>query len=184
MTHVLEEHAQRVDPTIVRLPLSTVRDVPVLRRYFAGFGVPPWDVWAYAAPAEGPWPERRLVAVFKRHPVESNRREADPAILCLDGPRKSPHRYAEAEGCRLCVWYPDDPPERRWHVGDGLVRLFDLARLHVLAEHVWRKRGGRDEDWPIEWADHGPTLPAESEPSLALPAELPNLGPRVGAPWR
>jgi len=179
MTHTLEEHARRVDPTIQRLPLREVRENPVLRRYFESFGVPPWDVWAYIAPAEGPWPERRLVAVFKQHPAKE-----DPVVLCLDGPRDSPHRSGDAARTRLCLWYPSDPVERRWHLSDGLVRLFDLGRLHVLVEHIWRSRGKGPKDWPIEWADHGPTLSAASNPSLALSAELPGLGSRTGAPWR
>jgi len=171
MTHALEEHARRTDPTIQRLPLALMRENPPLRRYVEGFGVPPWDVWGYTAPADGPWPERRLVAIFKRHPSEQ-----DPAVLCLDGPRDSEHRFPDAGRRRLCLYYPDDPPERRWHVEHGLVRLFDLARQHVLAEHIARERGGKPKDWPIEFAEHGPARPAASDPTLALPVELPGLG--------
>lgn len=179
LTHRLEEHAARVDPSIERLPLPLVHQNPVLRRYIAGFRVPAAYVWGYLAPAEGPWPERRLIAVFKGHPAKE-----EPVMLCLDGPTDSEHRYPDAERRRLCLYYPKDPAERRWHVHDGLVRLFDLGRQHVLAEHIARERGGRPEDWPIEFAAHGPATPAPSHPAIALPAELPELAPRVGAPLR
>lgn len=170
ITYMFEEQARRVDPSIQRLPLSLARSHPVLRRYIQTLRIPPWDVWGYLAPADGPWPERRLVALFTRHPAEK-----DPIVLCLDGPRASQHRFPDAERTRLCLYYPDDPPERKWQVRDGLVRLFDLGRQHVLAEHIARERGGKPRDWPTPFAPHGGVRPAKSNPSLALPPELPGL---------
>ena len=65
----------------------------------------------------------------------------------------------------LCLYYKDDPPERRWTHRDGLRRLFDLARRHVTGEYIARTEGS----WPIEEAPHGDTDPVPPDPSLALP---------------
>jgi hypothetical protein len=73
----------------------------------------------------------------------------------------------------LCLYYEHDPHERRWKVNDGLVRLFDLVRVHVWSEHIWRLRGRRKSDWPTAQAAHGLGAPAAPQPNLALPPELP-----------
>ena len=62
----------------------------------------------------------------------------------------------------------DDPPERRWRARDGLLRLFDLARRHLVGEYLWRESGRKT--WPIEEAAHGDAAtPAPAEPALELP---------------
>jgi hypothetical protein len=167
----LEQHAIRADPTIERLSCIAVRESPTLRRYYQRF---PrwWTVLGYTALAEGPWPHRRLVALFPCAPWLFA-----PLVLCLDGPTDSPHRNGTHE---LCLSYPHDPPERRWHINDGLDRLFDLARQHLLAEHVWRERGGHAHDWPIDQAPHGTTRPTRARPELALDPQLPFT--RTGQP--
>ncbi len=180
MTYAWEQHASRIDPSIERLPLALTRDHPGLRAYMQAQGVPAWDIWGYLAPAEGPWPLRRLVALFPRHPSQ-----ADPVVLCLDGPKDSKHRNGPRNvSMELCLYYSRDPDERRWKASDGLPRLFDLGRRHLLCEHIWRSRGGRDDDWPVEDAPHGYGRPAPSDPSLALPPELPQLDLSRGGPWR
>jgi hypothetical protein len=174
-----EMHASRVDPSIDRLPIALTRDHPGLRAYVQAIGVPVWDLWGYLAPAEGPWPLRRLVALFLRNPAQS-----DPFVLALDGPKDSKHRNGpKNESIELCLYYSRDPNERRWKPSDGLPRLFDLGRRHLLCEHIWRERGGRDRDWPVEDAPHGYGEPAASDPSLALPPELPSLTDGRGVPW-
>jgi hypothetical protein len=162
----LESHAAAIDPSIIRLPLSLMRSHPALRRYIAArYPVPIWDLWGYLAPAEGPWPTRRLVALFPRALWE-----AEPVMLCLDGATDSLHRNTPIE---LCLYYIRDPDERRWKTSDGLVRLFDLGRRHLWCEHIWRRAGSRPSDWPIPDAAHGYGCPAAPAPELLLPPELP-----------
>lgn len=61
--------------------------------------------------------------------------------IYVDGPTESPHRYSER---RLCIWYPDDPPEQRWVFDDGLLILINLIQLHLFREAWWRETGGRN----------------------------------------
>jgi hypothetical protein len=92
------------------------------------------------------------------------------------------HRNGALE---LCLYYERDPDERRWKVSDGLVRLFDLARVHVWCEHIWRLRGERDSDWPTSQAAHGYGAPAAPNSKLMLPPELPLTaeGRPLGVPF-
>lgn len=46
------------------------------------------------------------------------------------------HTYG---GGRLCMWYPDDPQERRWRKSDGLLKLIDTAVLHLFKEYYFRE---------------------------------------------
>lgn len=165
---MLEEHAARVDPTIRRLPCSLMRDHPALREYVERWQVPVWDVWGYVAPAEGPWPLRRLVALFPEGPTQ-------PVMLSLDGPRDSLHRNGvRNNSIELCLYYSRDPAEYRWKPSDGLVRLFDLGRRHLYCEYIWRRHGRRHSDWPVEDAPHGyKGQPAPTNPDLLLKPELP-----------
>jgi hypothetical protein len=60
-----------------------------------------------------------------------------------DGPAgrdASPHRFPERGG-RLCIWYPSDPPERRWEPNDGLLVLFGMIAEHLFKEAWWREHG-------------------------------------------
>ena len=158
--YALEHPSFELDPTMARLDGDEVDRNPDLRRVVEGLDVEPEDLLVYRATADGPFGRYRLAAVF---PLPPDVR--DPAVLCLDGPRglgSSKHRNGPAE---LCLYYEDDPPERRWTEGLGLLRLFDLARRHVTAEHVWRETGR----WPMEEAPHGRSEPASPDPSLALP---------------
>jgi hypothetical protein len=80
------------------------------------------------------------------------------------------HRNGPIE---LCLYYERDPEERRWKVSDGLVRLFDLGRRHVMCEYIWRKRGRKPSDWPTEQAPHGYGPAAPPDPRLLLDPVLP-----------
>ncbi len=161
----LEEHAKPLDPSLRRMSLRLGDHHPGVRRYVSPWQVPPWDVLGYMAVADGPWPQRRLVALFPRPPwIE------EPKVLCLDGPTDSLHRNGPSE---LCLYYERDPEERRWKVSDGLVRLFDLGRRHVMCEYIWRKRGGKPSDWPTEQAAHGYGPAAKPDPRLLLDPVLP-----------
>ena len=71
-----------------------------------------------------------------------------PSVFA-DGPQESPHRYSDD---RLCMWYPDDPIERRGVFEDGLVALIGLVMAHLFRESWWRETG----EWPGEEVPHGP----------------------------
>jgi hypothetical protein len=48
------------------------------------------------------------------------------------------HTYGRG---RLCMWYPDDPPEKRWRKSDGLLKLIDTAVMHLFKEYYFRETG-------------------------------------------
>lgn len=157
---LLEELSLPQDRTIRRLDPDEIERNRDLRAFIESIGVHAEDVLAYLAPADGPFGRYRLVAMFVLPPKDDL-----PIVFCLDGPRgpaASEHRIGET---RLCLFYKDDPPERRWKAEDGLLRLFDLARRHVTGEYIWRTTGR----WPVEEAPHGETAPVPRDPSLALP---------------
>lgn len=156
----LEGPSFGLDPTISRLGAKEILRNKDLRDLAGRLGAEPERLLAYRALADGPFGRYRVAAVFPCPPAKK-----DPIVLCLDGPRggeASEHRNGEAA---LCLYYKDDPPERRWNEEDRLVRLFDLARQHLACEHVFRETGR----WPIDEAPHGETRPASHDPSLRLP---------------
>jgi len=56
----------------------------------------------------------------------------------------------------LCLYFPWDPPERRWRYENGLEQLFDIVADHLHKELWWRHTGGRNGgEWPGEDAPHG-----------------------------
>lgn len=56
----------------------------------------------------------------------------------------------------LCLYYPDDPRERRWTADKGLLDLLDLVVDHLLAEQYWRATGGHNGGiWMFDEAEHG-----------------------------
>lgn len=72
---------------------------------------------------------------------------ADPGALSL-------HRMP-TDGA-LCLYYPWDPPERRWRYENGLVQLYDVIADHLYKELWWRHTGGhKGGEWPGEDAEHG-----------------------------
>lgn len=60
----------------------------------------------------------------------------------------SPHRHPDGA---LCLWYPWDPPDRRWHSDNGLADLIAITRRHLFLENHWRTT----DQWVIEDAPHG-----------------------------
>lgn len=76
---------------------------------------------------------------------------ADPGAV-------SKHRLP---GDALCLWFPRDPDDRRWHHGDGLVTLFNNVRNHLFFEDHWRATGGHggpgqpEGTWLGDEAPHG-----------------------------
>jgi len=92
---------------------------------------------------------RRIELCFSR----TTRRPTGPDIYA-DGPEDSPHRFGpQGKDPRraLCVWYPDDPAERKWVPQDGLLSLIEMVRIHLFKEAYYREKG----DWPGEEAPHG-----------------------------
>lgn len=100
----------------------------------------------YTARVDVPGYEPRTVR------VEVDRRDPDHPEVFADGPNDSPHRWPDRDRHRLCIWYPTDPPERRWVPDDGLLALFGLAAQHLFLEAWWREHG--------EWL--GPEAPHTS----------------------
>jgi len=155
----------RRDPTIALLTVRDMRRMPDVMRYVERNGLFPWDVLAYSANAETGDGRLRLVAVFPGHPYKTHL-----DVLCLDGPRLSKHRNPPFENgvfgksAELCLYYRKDPVERRWQPENGLLGLFDIARLHVANEHEWR----RTRRWPGEDAPHGDAMPARPDSSLSI----------------
>jgi hypothetical protein len=61
----------------------------------------------------------------------------------------------------LCLYYPDDPPDRRWIADKGLLDLLYLVVDHLLAEQYWRATGGLEGGvWMFDEAAHGFTQEA------------------------
>jgi hypothetical protein len=166
----LEHQSMLLDSTIALLTLREMRRMPDVVAYAERERVRLWDLLAYSTLAETGDGRLRLVAVFPGHPDT-----AHPDVLCLDGPRTSKHRNPPFEdgvfgkSATLCLYYRQDPSERRWATEHGLLGLFDIARIHVTNEHIWR----RTRKWPSEDAPHGATTPAPEDPSLALPPLSP-----------
>jgi hypothetical protein len=74
--------------------------------------------------------------------------------IYVDGSTDSPHRYAER---RLCIWYPNDPPEQKWVFKDGLLMLINHIQAHLFREAWWRETGGRNGgEWLGPQVTHGP----------------------------
>jgi hypothetical protein len=79
--------------------------------------------------------------------------EPTPARIYADGSEDSPHRYAPQRKdprSSLCVWHPEDPPDRRWVPEDGLLSLVEMVRVHLFKEAYWREKAV----WLGEQAPH------------------------------
>jgi hypothetical protein len=81
---------------------------------------------------------RKIAIVVPRRPSIYS-----PYVMA-DGPRPTRHRWNDFRPTRLCLWYARDPKGMRWTLEDGLVRLIDLARVHLIRE-LWFMSTGT---WP------------------------------------
>lgn len=79
-----------------------------------------------------------------------------PRVLADPG-ATSKHRFRDDS---LCLWFPEDPEERRWKHADGLVTLLNTVRNHLFFEDHWRATGGfggpgqREGEWLGDEAPH------------------------------
>jgi hypothetical protein len=86
-------------------------------------------------------------------------------------PGELKHTYGDDS---LCMWFPADPPERRWTVAKGLLALIEMALVHLFRERYVIATGER---WPGEEAPHGPderkrdeeAIGSEPSPSVTPP---------------
>jgi hypothetical protein len=96
-----------------------------------------------------------------------------PAVY-VDGPSgfdASPHRYPSRGRSELCIWHPDDPPDRTWVPEDGLLVLFGMIAEHLFKEAWWREHHEwLGEEYPtVSWPKTPPPPPAreaDHEPKL------------------
>lgn len=166
LLHHLECPSTRLDPTIENLSYETLRRHRDLRAYREVRGLGVLSLLGYQAMADTPFGPVRLAALFPQDPFNGG----EPAVIALDGPRRSLHRNnggnVDGGSAHLCLYFPHDPPERRWMPEYGLVGLFDIARNHLACEHVWRQT----DQWPTEDAPHGNLArPVAPRPELRVP---------------
>lgn len=74
--------------------------------------------------------------------VEFTHKSGHVPSVFSDGPsgtHASPHRYAERNRTRLCIWYPGDPAELTWIPAHGLLMLLGMIQEHLFKEAYWRE---------------------------------------------
>jgi hypothetical protein len=114
-----------------------------------------------------PMPRTRRIAVVLNGPPSQVR----PQVMA-DGPRTDRHRFKTYRPMPLCLWYAHDPPEQQWRLGDCLVGLIDITRVHLFREARFRATGR----WPgPEVHPDGPKAPE----NRALRRALDRDGPRM-----
>jgi hypothetical protein len=123
-------------PRRARLEAGARAAYPTLRYRRRQLKQGPVDI--YDMDLEIPGYEQRHVT------VEFSRRFWWSPYVYADGPvgrDTSPHRFPDRGRRRLCIWYPSDPPERRWEPNDGLLVLFGMIAEHLFKEAWWREHG-------------------------------------------
>lgn len=101
-------------------------------------------------------------------PIDYPRVFADPGA-------RSKHRMPGDDS--LCMWFPLDPPEKRWVHTDGLAMLLRMTADHLLCEEVWRQDGAdeRRSKWLSPEAPHGfPDQLARQRPTVPPASRRPN----------
>ncbi|MBA2313191.1 MAG: hypothetical protein H0V97_10390 [Actinobacteria bacterium] len=95
------------------------------------------------------------IAFYKSPPYNTfGRRPEDSPRVHSSVRRDSKHRMPSDDA--LCLWFPHDPPARKWESGQGLLVLIEIAARHLLFERHWLETGGhRGGVWPVEDAPHG-----------------------------
>lgn len=129
--------------------VARARHQAELRQVYLGFVHRPVrrgtaDRYDATVPVTG-YPARRVTVEIERY--------TGIAAVYADGPNDSPHRYPDRNRHCLCIWYPHDPPSRRWTADDGLVALFAMAAAHLFKEAWWREHN----EWLGDEAPHDPT---------------------------
>lgn len=107
--------------------------------------------------ANGMAPSATLSVVFSSAPEPHGIPPRDWPRVYSSGPppnravvgEEAYHRHADGA---LCLWYPADPPERRWVSSMGLASLLVLAERHLFLEHAAALTG----EWVAEAAEHSP----------------------------
>lgn len=84
----------------------------------------------------------------QRVTIEFGVNSPDIPYIYVSGPA-SPHRYDDGS---LCIWYPHDPPSRRWQWRDGGAVLAAHICAHLIREAWWRQTG----EWVGEEVPHTP----------------------------
>ncbi len=81
-------------------------------------------------------------------------RPETPAVFVIGDERRGgwPHRYDDGS---LCMWFPRDPPDQRWLLGDGLLALLGYVEAHLFREIWWLEH----DDWLGPEAGHRPPSP-------------------------
>nr|AXV46179.1 hypothetical protein pA19BH1_p06 [Arthrobacter sp.] len=78
---------------------------------------------------------------------------ADYPRVFADRGAASKHRMPDDS---LCLYYADDPANRRWTSDQGLLNLLDLTGDHLFLEDYWRTTGGVHKgQWLGPEAPHG-----------------------------
>jgi hypothetical protein len=97
----------------------------------------------------------------------------DSGRVWVDGfPGRFKHKYKEGN---LCMWYPSDPPEKKWTIDKGLLALIDLALVHLFKERYAKDHP--DEPWLGDEVPHAPgTAKTEQGPSQ-MPRPTPAKAP-------
>ena len=92
---------------------------------------------------------RRIAIVFPRRP------SIYAPYVMTDGPRPRRHRWSGFRPTHLCLWYAFDPKAMRWTLDNGLIRLIDLVRVHLIRE-LWFMSTGT---WPAPEHHQPPNRP-------------------------
>jgi hypothetical protein len=95
--------------------------------------------------------------------ITFSRRSPTYPKVTSDGPIDSPHRYSDGT---LCMWYPNDPPERQWILSDGAGALIAAITAHLIREEWYRGTG----EWIGEEVRHGPADPQNDPDVFKEPA--------------
>ena len=112
-----------------------------------------YTVNALAAPGDPPLVTATITFWARPRYPTYGRRPCDTPQVHADADAASPHRNGDRS---LCLWFPLDPPERRWTSEKGLLDLIEIVRRHLALERVWRLTGGTDGGvWMLPDAPHG-----------------------------
>lgn len=87
----------------------------------------------------------------RRTIVEFGRGDPEAPVVFVDGPKDSPHRFADGS---LCMWHPRVPPDERWRRRNGAGVLAGQIAAHLIREEWYRQTGmWAGEEFP-HGADH------------------------------